>query len=217
MLRCTYIGEVVNGKQPRRKYAARLPREERRTQLLDVALQLLGDRHLNELTMEAVAKAAGIGKPVAYSAFGSRTELVSALLMREHQRAMAQLGAAIPANFSQQRPTAAYAATVQAFLTAVIEHPNRWRLVLTVPESAPREYRDSLRNARSAIVAQAEFLAGAARLVQPRLGDLDAGLLAHTMVSFAEMLGRLALNDPQTYSRERLEQFVTAALSPLGG
>ena len=32
-----------------------------------------------------------------------------------------------------------------------------------------------------------------------------AQLLGHTMLSFAEMLGRLAVNDPETYPRERLE------------
>jgi hypothetical protein len=33
------------------------------------------------------------------------------------------------------------------------------------------------------------------------------------MLSFAEMLGRLAVNDPDTYPRERLEEFARAALS----
>jgi hypothetical protein len=32
------------------------------------------------------------------------------------------------------------------------------------------------------------------------------------MLSFAEMLGRLAINDPETYPRERLEEFATAAM-----
>ena len=32
------------------------------------------------------------------------------------------------------------------------------------------------------------------------------------MLSFAEMLGRLAVNDPETYPRERLEEFAAAAL-----
>ncbi len=37
-------------------------------------------------------------------------------------------------------------------------------------------------------------------------------LLGHTMLSFAEMLGRLAVNDPETYPRERLEEFAVAAM-----
>jgi hypothetical protein len=81
-----------------------------------------------------------------------------------------------------------------------------------VPDSAPREYRDDLRRARSAIVAQAEQFAKTGIAMDPRLAGLDPVLLGHTMLSFAEMLGRLAVNDPETYPRERLEQFAAAAL-----
>src|SRR5258705_11126582 len=70
-------------------------------------------------------------------------------------------------------PTRAYAATVSAFLRVVLENPARWRLILTVPESAPREYRDDLRRARSAILAQTEQLAKAGIALDPRLADLD--------------------------------------------
>ena len=48
--------------------------------------------------------------------------------------------------------------------------------------------------------------------LEPRLADLDPVLLGHTMLSFAEMLGPLAVNDPGTYPRERLEAFAAAAL-----
>jgi hypothetical protein len=81
-----------------------------------------------------------------------------------------------------------------------------------VPESAPREYRDDLRHARSSILAQAEQFAKAGIAMEPQLAKLDAVLLGHTMLSFAEMLGRLAVNDPETYPRERLEEFAAAAL-----
>jgi hypothetical protein len=37
------------------------------------------------------------------------------------------------------------------------------------------------------------------------------------MLSFAEMLGRLAVNDPETFPRERLEEFARTALSLGGG
>ena len=98
----------------------------------------------------------------------------------------------------------------------VLENPARWRLILTVPDSAPREYRDDLRRARSSILAQAEQLAKAGIALDPRLADLDPVLLGHTMLSFAEMLGRLAVNDPETYPRERLEEFALAAMGMLG-
>jgi len=198
--------------RPRRKYAPRLPPEQRREQLLDAAMTVLADRQLHELSMEAVAEAAGVGKPVLYTVFRTRADLVSALLRREHQRGVAQVLAGMPDDLTVSGPTGAYAATVSAFLRVVLEHPARWRLILTVPDTAPREYRDDLRRARSAILAQAEQFAKAGSALEPQLGDLDPVLLGHTMLSFAEMLGRLAVNDPDTYPRERLEEFAVAAM-----
>jgi AcrR family transcriptional regulator len=203
--------------QRRRKYAPRLPREQRREQLLDAALDVLGECQLQELSMEAVAARAGIGKPVLYTAFRTRSELVAALLRREHQRGLAQVRSAMPDDLRELGPTGAYAATVSAFLRAVLENPTRWRLILTVPDTAPRDYRHSLRTARSAILAQAEGLAKAGIALQPRLSELDPVLLGHTMLSFAEMLGRLAVSDPDSFPRERLEQYANAAMKLLGG
>jgi AcrR family transcriptional regulator len=200
----------------RRKYAPRLPRDQRREQLLDAAMTVLAGCGLHELSMESVAESAGVGKPVLYTAFGTRGELVEALLHREHQRGMEQVLAAMPDDLTIAGPTNAYAATVRAFLAAALDNPTRWRLILTVPDSAPREHRDALRRSRSAILAQAEQLAKAGIALDHHLESLDPTLLGHTMLSFAEMLGRLAVSDPDTYPRERLESYAVAALRMLG-
>jgi AcrR family transcriptional regulator len=200
----------------RRKYAPRLPREQRREQLLDAAKSVLADCPLHELSMESVADAAGVGKPVLYTAFRTRAELLDALLAREHRRGLDQVRTAMPDDLAVPGPTGAYAATVSAFLGAVLDDPTRWRLILTVPDSAPREYRDALRTARSSIVAHAEELAKAGIALDPRLEGLDAALLGHTMLSFAEMLGRLAVSEPDVYPRERLEGYTATAMSLMG-
>jgi AcrR family transcriptional regulator len=199
-----------------RKYAPRLPREQRREQLMDAAMTVLGGCQLHELSMEAVAEAAGVGKPVLYTVFHTRGELVAALLRREHQRGIDQVRAAMPDDLTVLGPAGAYAATISAFLQVVLENPTRWRLILTMPDSAPREYRDALRASRSSILAQAEELAKAGIALIPAMALLDPVLLGHTMLSFAEMLGRLAVNDPDTYPRERLEEFARTAMSLRG-
>jgi hypothetical protein len=153
-----------------------------------------------------------VGKPVLYTVFRTRAELVSALLSREHQHGLTQVLAAMPDDLTAPGPAGAYAATVSAFLRVVLDNPTRWRLILTVPDSAPREYRGDLRRARSAILDQAAQMAKAGIAIDPRLAGLDPALLGHTMLSFAEMLGRLAINDPQTYPRERLEEFAVAVM-----
>ena len=201
----------------RRKYAPRLPPDQRRAQLLDAAFTVLEDCALHELSMEAVAAAAGVGKPVLYTVFRTRAELVAALLDREHRRAVAQIGAALPTDLGELGPTGAYAATVSAFVRLVLENPTSWRLILTVPDSAPSEYRDGLRRSRAGLLAQTEMLARAGVAIEPRLAHLDPVLLAHTMLSFAEMLGRLAVSDPLTYSSDRLVAYANTLLSSIAG
>ncbi|EID09535.1 transcriptional regulator [Mycobacterium xenopi RIVM700367] len=202
--------------RPRRKYAPRLSREARRAQLLDTALDVLAGCELHELAMETVAAAAGIAKPVLYTVFRTRAELVGELLHREHQRGIAQISATLPTDLTTLGPAEAYIASITAFLQAVLANPTRWRLILTVPDSAPRAYRDSLRRTRSAILAQAEDLARAGTALMPQLADVDPHLLAHTLLSFAEMLGRLAVRHPETYPRERLEKFAASLMGLLG-
>ena len=64
-------------------------------------------------------------------------ELVSALLSREHQRGLDQVLAGMPEDLTVSGPTGTYAATVSAFLRVVLDNPARWRLILTLPDSAP--------------------------------------------------------------------------------
>ena len=178
-------------------------------------MTVLGGRQLHELSMEAVAEAAGVGKPVLYTAFRTRPNWCRRCCGANISVGWSRCWPACPTTSTEPGPTGAYAATVSAFLRVVLENPARWRLILTVPDSAPREYRDDLRRARSSILAQAEQLAKAGIALDKRLTDLDPVLLGHTMLSFAEMLGRLAVNDPETYPRERLEEFAAAAMGML--
>jgi AcrR family transcriptional regulator len=203
--------------RPRRKYAKRLPPDERRAQLLDAAFEVLGHCALHELSMEAVAAAAGVGKPVLYTVFRTRAELVAALLDRELRRAVTQVGAALPTDLGELGPTGAYAATVTTFVRLVLDNPTGWRLILTVPDSAPSEYRDGLRRSRDGLLAHTEMLARAGVAIEPRLASLDPVLLAHTMLSFAEMLGRLAVSDPETFTSERLVAYANTLLSSIAG
>src|SRR5919204_3630953 len=80
----------------RRRYSPRRPREERREQLLDAALSVLDADGFAGLTIEGVAREAGLAKTVVYDTFGGREELLRALLAREQERALSALAAALP-------------------------------------------------------------------------------------------------------------------------
>ena len=46
---------------------------------------------------------------------------------------------------------------------------------------------------------------------------MDAGLLTHSTLVVAEILGRLAVSDPDKYPRERLQAYVRSIVALLTG
>ena len=63
-----------------RPHAARLPAARRRQQLLDVALEVFGELGFHPASMNDVAEAAGVTKPVLYQHFRSKRELYKQVL-----------------------------------------------------------------------------------------------------------------------------------------
>ncbi|GAA1303290.1 TetR/AcrR family transcriptional regulator [Saccharothrix xinjiangensis] len=192
----------------RRKYAPRLPPEQRREQFLDGALALISRGGFDALTMEAVARQAGVTKPVVYELYANRAEVLDALLRREAERATAQVLAAIPgADFADRSPEDVYTDAVRAFVNAVVAAPDRWRLVLVPPEGTPPEFRMQVELVRGRVLAQVDELAdlGVEAMGDP---DLDAELLGHAMLALAEMAGRLAVTAPERFTPDRLVAFV---------
>ncbi|MEU0504832.1 helix-turn-helix domain-containing protein [Nocardia sp. NPDC005998] len=203
--------------RPRRRYAPRLPPDERRAQLLDAAYAVLSRMELHELSMEAVAHEAGVGKPVLYTVFKTRAELVAALLERERERGLEQVAATLPTDLLGADPVVVASATVAAFVGVALENPTRWRLILAGPGTAPDEYRAALVDSRTGVFDQAESLVRMGMAVDSRWAGMDSGLLTNSLLSVAEMLGRLAVSAPEEYPRERLEGFVRSIVQLLVG
>ncbi len=203
--------------RPRRRYAPRLPPEQRRAQLLDAAFAVLQRRELHDLNMEAVAQEAGVGKPVLYTVFRTRAELVAALLERERERGLEQVADMLPTDLLGADPVIAASATVEAFVGVALQNPTRWRLLLAGPDNAPDEYREAVRSSRAGILEQAEALVRMGLAIDPRWADMDSALLTNSLLTVAEMLGRLAVSQPETYPRERIEGFVESVVRLLAG
>src|SRR5687768_14059952 len=81
----------------KRPYAARLPAPQRREQLLDAALSVALERGFHAVTVDGVAKAAGVTRPVVYGLFADRGALLAGLADRAEHRALQQLAAVLPA------------------------------------------------------------------------------------------------------------------------
>src|SRR5690606_39517870 len=63
--------------------ATRLPAARRRQQLLEVALQVFGERGFHPTSMNDVAEAAGVTKPVLYQHFRSKRDQIGRASCRE--------------------------------------------------------------------------------------------------------------------------------------
>ncbi len=130
----------------------RLSAAVRREQLLDVTKGLVGDRGFHGVSLEAIARAAGVTRPIVYAHFGDLTAVFQALIDRELARARDQPEAVRPG-----RPQAAAAAqllaALGAYLDAVAAEPVTWRLVLLPPEGAPPILRDRIAAGRAVVVS----------------------------------------------------------------
>jgi AcrR family transcriptional regulator len=128
--------------------APRLPPAERRRRLLDAALDIVDDRGFHRLTVEAVARRAGVTRPVVYDLFGDLDGLLVALAEREEAAALATLAAIVPDDPSGTDPDELLVTTVEAFLEAVRREPRTWRLVLRPPEGTPGALRERIAASR---------------------------------------------------------------------
>src|SRR5258705_1293380 len=102
----------------RRGRAAHLGPERRRPLVLDVAFELFLEHGYDGTSMDAVARAAGVTKPVVYDCFASKEELFTALLRRAETRVLGQIAAALPRGPARDDPELGLGAAPTAFLQA---------------------------------------------------------------------------------------------------
>ena len=194
----------------------RLPAPERRGQLLDVTKEIVGEQGFHAVSIEAVARRAGITRPIVYGHFGDLDGLLEALVEREGARALAQLAEILPARLTAQAsPREDLLAALRGYLEAVQADPITWRLVLMPPEGAPAVLRDRITTGRDAVVAT---LADAVRPgLGPGAASPDPALTARMLSATSDEAARLLLTDPERYPIERLVEhadWVLACLSP---
>lgn len=152
--------------------------------VLDSALELAAASGIRNLTMDDVARRAGVGRMTVYRRFGDKTRLVEALAVREGRRCLAELDAAA-------RPDQPIADQVaEGFVTSIRlarEHPLLNRLARIEPESVLR----SLTADGGAMFALARaFLADRLRAAQ-KAGTLDPKVAVDEA---AELLVRLSFS-----------------------
>ncbi len=199
--------------RPRRRYAPRMPPEQRREQLIDAALSVILEQGYGGVSIEAVARVAGVTRPVVYDHFPNLGRLLHALVEREERWSLEQLDQVVPDDPGDRDPVELLAAGVRRFLDAVAERPATWRLILLPLEGTPAMIRQQVEANRARVLERIERLVRWA-LVRPEIpNDLDVELTARAIRDLGEEAGRMLLTDPVRYTPERYERFVQTVMS----
>ena len=104
----------------------RMPRAQRRAQLLDAALNVFVSKGFHSAAMEDIADEAGVSKPVLYQHFPGKLELYLALLDTQCDHLEALVLAALES--SDDHEERVYA-TVRAFFSFVADEGGSFRLI----------------------------------------------------------------------------------------
>jgi AcrR family transcriptional regulator len=164
----------------------------RREQLLDAAKAVVADEGFHGVSIEAVARRAGITRPIVYRHFDDLSALLDALVERETVRALGQLREFMPRELDGD-PREALLASLSGYLQAVESDPVTWRLMLVPPEGAPGLLGERIAAGRAAVIAQL----GA-------VGTPDPELTARALSAVADEAARLLLSDPDRYPAQRV-------------
>jgi AcrR family transcriptional regulator len=189
-----------------RKRAAHLGPERRRPEVLDAALELFLERGYEGTSMEAVARAAGVTKPVVYACFAGKEELFRALLRREEERILAEIQAAFRAS-DLEDPEGTLIEGFTGFFRAVAASPDVYRLIFLGEGGGNAAVARRIQAGRQAQIDALSVLARGWLAQRGRSGrSLEAGarLLGNAIAGLAESGARLLLSGTDGWTPESL-------------
>ena len=159
----------------------RLPAARRRRQLLDVAQEVFAEQGFHATSMDEVAEAAGVTKPVLYQHFDSKRQLYRELLDDVGQQL---LDAIAQATAAAGHPRRQVEAGFGAYFRFVDQRRSAFRLLFGSGARRDEEFADAVRNVEAAI---AEAIAA---LIEADIDTEHRLLLANGIVGLAEGTGR---------------------------
>ena len=190
----------------------RLPAAERRQQLLNTAVVVFGRKGYHDTSMNDIAEAAGVTKPVLYQHFESKRELYRELL--------GEIGTQLRNTIAKTTADAAgprqqIELGFRAYFTFVAEHNDAFRVMFGAGTRRDEEFASEAREVESSV---AELVAGLIEI--PGITERHRELLANGIVGLAESSCRYWLLhevdvDPTTLAAQ-VSQLAWAGLRGVG-
>ncbi len=169
-----------------------MPRAQREQLILDIAGQVFARDGYHSASMDEIARAAGVSKPMLYAYFDSKEGLYLTYIERSGQELVERLERA----FADGDPvTVRVHERVNQFLCFVEEHRDGWR-VLFGEANANRPVAEQVAQMRSRVARSV------CQLVDAELGDERvpapaAEVVAHAIVGAGESLANWWLDHPE--------------------
>jgi len=187
----------------------RLPRADRKRQMVEVGRQLFAERGFGSVTMEELAAAVGITKPLLYAYFGNKEQFYLACMTPAGDALLEEVVAAVRAAGS---PGRALRQGLEAFFRVLDEDRAAWRVLFdeTLPSSGPVARQVGLYRERLAGLVEAELLAQLGPTGEERREEVSA--LAAATFGAAEGLCRWWLREGRMEA-QRAAQLLGSVLS----
>lgn len=179
----------------------RLSPSARREQLLDVAEQLFVEQGFAATTMEDIARAAGVTRPIPYNHFESKEGVYVACVRRAREQYDAEL---MPKIDPTTHPRDQLAAGADAFFEMLERDQGRWLLLFGSNAVLPGTHSDELADLRFGTIAAIEALL---RNAGPKAPAARVAAAAHAVSGVGERLGHWWLREPSMTRSELVAHF----------
>jgi AcrR family transcriptional regulator len=166
----------------------RVPRAVREQQMLDAAVATFARRGYRSASMDEIAVAAGVSKPLVYLYLNSKDELFTACIRREADALKRAVRAAVEPGAPADRQLWG---GLLGFFEHTAAHPDGWSVLYAQARTVGEPFADEVAAMRAEIVHFVTgLIAAAARDVrcEEELAERDVAALAHALVGAAESL-----------------------------
>src|SRR5579859_6893434 len=200
--RATTGDRTLTATSDARPRSTRLPRHERRRQLLDAALEVFVTQGYHAAAMDEIAERAGVSKPVLYQHFPGKLDLYLALL----DESVAELISAVSAALASTSDNKEWVpATFRAFFDYVSGAGEAFRLVFESDLSNEQAVRARLDRAMYECAEMvSEFIREDAGV-----SDAQADLLGMALVGMAQVSARYWLSTEREISQQIAETLLS--------
>ena len=180
----------------------RLNPETRRAQLIDLGVEMLATRRLDELSVELIAKAAGISRGLLFHYFPSKQDF-----HLEVARAAAAEMIRRTEPDTSQTPVEALRGALTSFMDYVEENPDNYKSLVRGAASGDAQMRAIFDETRSTMAQRLlDVLASMGLEVTPRMNLAIAGWVAYVEECVVRWI------DTRTVGRDELLEMLTKSL-----